>query len=242
MLYGAVRHLRPEVVVELGTAGGYSTAWMLLALEELEHGHIWTCDLVPSDNPAWQQIGLNTTRLTYFSNDTVESIQNKLPNEFDLVFHDAGHGLEEVRKDLAWILPRLREGGCLVIHDVVYSKEMGDWVLKTFDTDTEHFKYEQIEEGCGVAIITCIKKLENDKSCKDELSGSMTQKAMASLPEKMVKIISPTFQKSKISKGAKRSRKTKTLYSSRASSQKALAQKPSLPKQHPAELRGATFG
>jgi hypothetical protein len=217
------------VVVELGTGSGYSTAWMLLALEEVGTGHIWSCDLVPSDSPIWQQINLPTTKLTYFSNDPVESLENKLPNEFDLVFHDAGHGLAEVQKDLAWVLPRLKVGSRLVIHDLKHAEGMAAWVLERFQNDPEHFDLEQIEEGCGVAIISCIKKLESKDPCKDELSGSTTQKAMDSSKVQTEKIISRTSQRSKTNKAGRRLRKTKTLFSSRQSKQKVQELKRSLP-------------
>jgi len=226
MLYGAMRNRRPQKVLELGTGSGYSTAWMLLGLEENEYGHLWTVDLVAADEPVWRKISLSEQSLTYFSNDPIDSLQNKLPDTFDFIFHDAGHSLQEVKRDLKWLLPRLALGGSLVIHDVHYSPAMGAYILDYFDSRPDEWTYERIEEGCGVGIATRIKQTETRTLCKDESNGSTTQKGTGSSPGKTAKTISPISQKSK-GKGIGRSKKTRTFSSSRSSSKKGQEQKPS---------------
>lgn len=206
MLYGAMRNKHPQNVIEFGTGAGYSTAWILLGLEENESGHLWSVDVMPSDDPIWKRVNVPETRLTYFSNDPVISVKNKLPPTFDFVFHDAGHSWDEVKADLDWILPRLSVGGSLVVHDVAFSKAMGEGLLEYFDSRPDEWTYERIEEGCGVGIATRIKATEIE-ACKDALSGSTIRKGSDSSQEKMAKIISPTSRKSNKRRVAARSPK-----------------------------------
>lgn len=44
LLYSLVRREQPQVVVELGTGLGATTAWVASALKEIGHGHIYTYD------------------------------------------------------------------------------------------------------------------------------------------------------------------------------------------------------
>lgn len=180
MLYGAVKHARPSVVLELGTAVGYSTAWMLLALNENEYGHIYAVDLVASDNPIWKQVGLDTSRLTYLSNDFIDTLRedSRLPPVFDLVFHDAGHNVAEVEKDLAWVLPRLAVGGSLVVHDTVYSPQIGESLRRFFESPErqDFWKFESIDEASGVGIATRLKLEEKIDEKQTEIPKRVQRK------------------------------------------------------------------
>lgn len=226
MLYGAVKTTRPQIVLELGTSQGYSTAWLLLGLMENESGHLWTCDIMPSDNPVWTILPAPYERLTYFPNDPVDSLKDKLPTNIDFIFHDAGHSWDELQKDMDWLLPKLSVGGSFVVHDVKYSSEMGEKLLEYFDTHTDEWKYERIEEGCGVGIATRIKQYEVPQ-CKDVSNGSMMLKAMDSSKGKIKKTTSLTTRKSKRkSKVVKRSKKTKMLSSNLSRNKKVQEPRP----------------
>jgi hypothetical protein len=205
MLYGAMKHQRPGSIVELGTGQGYSTAWMLLGLEENEYGHIWSCDIVPADSPIWSQIGLKADRLTYFSNDPVETLANKFPPMIDFIFCDAP-------VDYSWLLPRLSLHGSIVIHGKLREFDENEW------------KYEQISEGCGVTIATRIK-LPEDVTCKDESSGSTMQRGMDLLQEKTGKITSRISQRSKAKKVTRRSKKINSFNSMRNKNKKGQERK-----------------
>lgn len=215
MLYGAMRTHRPQVVVELGTGRGYSTAWIMLGLAENESGELYTCDLNPSDNPVWNQVGLTPHSLTYFSNDPVSSLTDKLPAEIDFIFHDAGHSWDEVAHDLMWLLPRLRVGGALVIHDIRHSPQMGEKLVEWFDSRPDEFKYETVEEASGVGIATRLKTMEGPKQCVDESSGSTTRRDLGSLPGRTGRTTSRTTPRSSRRAAGGRSKKTKTSSSKR---------------------------
>lgn len=225
MLYGAMRKQRPSVVLELGTGKGYSTAWMLLGLIENEHGELWTADITPADNPLWTLLPAPYERLVYLSNDPIATIQEKPPKSIDFIFHDAGHSWPEVKADLEWLLPRLSVNGSIVVHDTSYSKDMGEQLLEYFDSHADEFKYERIEEGCGVGIATRISAPVGAKTevsqCKDGSSGSTMQKATVSSKVRMVKITSLTTARSKTKKVTKNSKRTNTSSSRLPKNRKA---------------------
>lgn len=51
LLYLRLRHLKPSVVLEVSSALGYSTLWILLALADNGHGHLHSFDVYPTPFP-----------------------------------------------------------------------------------------------------------------------------------------------------------------------------------------------
>lgn len=149
MLYDMVKNRKPKIIFELGTARGYSTSWMLLALNELNQGHLYTADHIERKPPYWDMAHIPTNRLTRFKG-TVDQIE-KVPGLIDLAFLDSTHQFELLEPDLEKVMPRIAKNGTMVVHDTNYYRNMGDALAKYFEGRTE-WAYREIRTGCGFGI------------------------------------------------------------------------------------------
>jgi len=124
LLYYLVRHLRPAVVVELGTAHGVSALHMLTAMEEATHGQLHTID----GDPARRALALENLRTVlpssrvtshegYFS-DVLPAVLGQLGGPMDLAFDDGDHFPESTMANFRLLFPRLRSGAVLVVDDI----------------------------------------------------------------------------------------------------------------------------
>jgi predicted O-methyltransferase YrrM len=103
------RELKATKVIELGTRGGVSTIAWLYGLDH--QGHLWSVDINPGpllDYEHW-------TFLRGHDLDPV--VLAELPEKVDAIFIDTSHHYEDTLRELETYLPRVREGGRLVLHD-----------------------------------------------------------------------------------------------------------------------------
>lgn len=153
-LFGAILQNHPRQIVEVGTGRGYSTCWLLLAaIKNQAEGHpatVHTLDIAHNDTHLWDEILLPTDNLVYLQNETLETAL--LPKTIDFLFHDASHNANEVISDLKLLLERIPVGGYIAIHDVNYSRQMGDAVVEFFDSMPDQFDYQEVSQGCGLGI------------------------------------------------------------------------------------------
>jgi predicted O-methyltransferase YrrM len=140
-LYALVRKLRPRVAVETGVCNGFSTAFLLLALERNEAGELHSIDLPevvgadyrpgtfwegkqgaaipPGKEPGW----MIPAQLRECWSLTIGRSQDELPQlldrlgEIDLFVHDSEHSYECMDFEFRTAWPALREGGALVADD-----------------------------------------------------------------------------------------------------------------------------
>lgn len=123
--WAAVRHLRPERVVETGVARGVTTSVVLAALERNGRGALWSIDL-PDLRLAWRggtsaavPSGLRT-RWTYVRGASRRHLPAVLAalGSIQLFVHDGlhTHGNMLFEFDLAW--RHLSAGGLLLADDV----------------------------------------------------------------------------------------------------------------------------
>jgi len=120
-----VRHLRPSNVIETGVAHGFSSRFILEALERNGPGHLWSIDLPPL-NPALEgQVGLAVgdrypDRWSFIKGSSRRRLPGLLSQlgQIDLFIHDSLHSERNVRfeSDRAW--QALKPGGALVIDDI----------------------------------------------------------------------------------------------------------------------------
>ncbi len=140
-VYALVRKLRPRVAVETGVCNGFSTAFLLLALQQNGIGELHSIDLPevvgadyepgtfwegkqgaaipPGKEPGWMiPAGLRERwRLT------VGRSQDELPpllariGEIDLFVHDSEHSYECMDFEFRAAWPALHDGGALVADD-----------------------------------------------------------------------------------------------------------------------------
>ena len=120
LLYGLVRWLMPSVVVEVGSLGGYTAAWMARALFENGHGALWCIDdfsLVPGGR---EKLANNLEQLGVYDRVTILEGRSDLvvwPTPVDLAFIDGDHSYQGC---LADVLRAVKNGAkCIVVHDTV---------------------------------------------------------------------------------------------------------------------------
>lgn len=121
ILYGLIRWLQPEMVVEIGTHIGYAACWMARALQENNRGAL-TC----IDNFCWtdhdQEAQWNANIDRCGIRDVVTLIRGRSqevewPARIDLAYIDGNHAYEVCRYDVL----KARELGAsvIVMHDTV---------------------------------------------------------------------------------------------------------------------------
>jgi predicted O-methyltransferase YrrM len=114
--YLLVRASRPATVVEIAPDRGWSTTWLLEALRDNGTGHLCSYDVndystraVPAD--------LASGRWTFTLGDVTQP-PDRLPASIDYLFLDAAHSAAFAQWYLSQLLPRLRPGTPVTIHDI----------------------------------------------------------------------------------------------------------------------------
>lgn len=114
--YLLVRELRPRSAVELGADRGWSTTWILQALRDNGAGKLTSYDLrdyctraVPAE--------LATGRWTFVAGDVTRMLDSMVVG-IDFLFIDAAHTAAFAHWYLEQVLPALRPGTPLAIHDI----------------------------------------------------------------------------------------------------------------------------
>jgi predicted O-methyltransferase YrrM len=148
-LYGILRTVRPEVVVETGVANGFSTAFSLLALQANGSGHLYSIDLPrevgrayepgtfyegegragipPGSEPGWLIPPALKERWTLILGRSQEKLPPLLERlgTVDIFMHDSEHSFECMWFEFNAAWPALRPGGVLVSDDVNSTEAFG---------------------------------------------------------------------------------------------------------------------
>lgn len=116
IVYLLVRDVRPRIVVEIGPDRGWSSSWILRALADNGTGHLYSCDLYDYSTRAVPR-DLPQGRWTFVQGDATTSL-DRLPRDIDLLLIDAAHTAAFARWYLERVLPGLRPGTAVAIHDI----------------------------------------------------------------------------------------------------------------------------
>lgn len=123
-LYSLVRHLRPQLTVEVGMANGLSTLFIARALRENGEGRHVAID--PFQSSDWRGIGMNLVRLGGFESlvELVEKPSHQALPELEqagaragLVFVDGAHLFDYVITDFLCADRLLETGGLIAFDD-----------------------------------------------------------------------------------------------------------------------------
>ena len=124
-LYGLVRVLKPEFILETGTYTGVSSMYMAQALKDNGKGILTTLEIssIHRDRAEklWTEVGVNL-RVTCL---LTESLEYSPLEQYDLIFSDSEPQIrfEEVIK----FFPFLKQGGYIGIHDLPRSLCQGNF-------------------------------------------------------------------------------------------------------------------
>ncbi len=164
-LHLAIVARRPARVLEIGTAIGYSTAWMALALPP--GGRITTIDPDTARTGRarvfWRRLGVDA-RIEVINAPALKVLP-ELKNRFEACFIDAIK--EEYRRYLDGVLRLMRPGAILVVDNLLWSgrvarpapgEETSTRALRAFNRRFLHHKHLAatilpVGDGIGYAVI-----------------------------------------------------------------------------------------
>lgn len=138
VLYGLVRALHPDYVIETGIGTGVSTSFLSAALLENESGLLYSIDLAPKDTepvypdgswsaargPGWAVPSEIRERMSERHKILLEDVRVALPRllaevpRVDLFLHDDLHIPSHVLWEFREVWPHLSEGGVLAADDI----------------------------------------------------------------------------------------------------------------------------
>lgn len=120
-LYGLVRGIRPQRVLEIGVFKGGSSAVMAAAMEDAGgEGRIVGIDPYPAIEVAPRDYFGRFTLVKDTSPEGIGAAMTLLGGPADLVFIDALHTHDAVVKDLTGVLPHLAPGAYVLLHDAFH--------------------------------------------------------------------------------------------------------------------------
>ena len=136
VIYAIVRLLKPDCVVETGVAAGISSTFILEALHQNNKGELWSIDLPSAalvedglrywrpagEEPGWMIPDSLRSRwhLVLGSSQHVLVPLLERLGKVDLFHHDSLHTFRNMEFEYQTAWRFIREGGCLLSHDVTY--------------------------------------------------------------------------------------------------------------------------
>jgi predicted O-methyltransferase YrrM len=141
-LYSLVLGLGAQRVFEFGAGG--STEVLLAALNQTG-GRLYSC----SPDPAPEIQGPDPAQWVYYGTTSDQALRHLPEAEtFDLVLHDGSHSARVVEADLLAILPKVKIGGLVLIHDTLHSyvgREMRTAVTSVMDA----YRLDELDDFLG---------------------------------------------------------------------------------------------
>lgn len=127
-LYVICRILKPEAVVETGVADGFSSSFILKAMEVNNQGHLYSIDL---PNQAGHEIRQDKTTgwiipdklrtrwdlILGASSEELSPLLRKL-NKIDMFYHDSDHSYENMEFEFNAAYQHLNKNGILISDDI----------------------------------------------------------------------------------------------------------------------------
>ncbi|MBX3749527.1 MAG: class I SAM-dependent methyltransferase [Opitutaceae bacterium] len=174
LLHGLVRSLRPDVVVEIGSARGWSACHIGLALRENVHGRLYAID--PHGDTAWNDSGGADASLPALRRHLramglegyVEIIRADSQaaargwnRRIDLIFIDGDHSYAGVKADWDLFSPFLTATGVAVFHDTTWElhrddpRYRADMGVPRFvdDLRRQGFPVITLDRDCGLSLV-----------------------------------------------------------------------------------------
>lgn len=143
--YGIVRELKPQVIVETGTATGSMTSFLLAALHENKQGKLISIDLPPVEGKLTmditvprESVGLYIPeqyrdRWTYMPGDAKVLLPQVMVKEnVDMFIHDSLHTTTHMAFEYAVARALMRENTLIASDDILWNRSFFDF-LDTHD-------------------------------------------------------------------------------------------------------------
>lgn len=125
MLYYLVKFSEPDVIVETGVANGFSSSYLLLALDSLKKGKLISIDYLVMPWHTKEKVGqaipqsLKIWHELIIGNSLIELEKLKTTvKQFDIFMHDSSHTYKHMIEEYQIVWPHLKNGGYLLSDDV----------------------------------------------------------------------------------------------------------------------------
>jgi predicted O-methyltransferase YrrM len=130
LLYGSVRALKPQVIVEIGSSRGLSTCAMALACFHNESGRVYAID--PHERNPWTDRGTTGNSLPFLRErlaryrlgewceilrDYSHNVAKQWNRPIDFLFIDGDHSYAGVKSDFESFAPWLTPNALVAFHD-----------------------------------------------------------------------------------------------------------------------------
>src|SRR5437868_6197930 len=119
-LYAMVRGFRPQRALEIGVLRGGSAAIITNALEEVGRGTLVGVDPEPAMAVPWRDLHGRYTLIRKPSPDAIPEARDAAGGPWEFVLIDGLHRYDQVRADLAAVLPHLSDGAYILFHDAFH--------------------------------------------------------------------------------------------------------------------------
>ena len=133
LLYGCVRSTCPAVVVETGVGAGVSSTFILEAMDENNHGRLYSIDFYPqTEKCGWvvpQRLKSRWQLIRGRSVDHLPALLEQL-GKIDLFLHDSDHSYTNMLAEFRMAWPYLKSGGLLLAHDVGRNAALFDFLTE----------------------------------------------------------------------------------------------------------------
>ncbi len=142
-LYYLVRTENYHRILEIGTGVGQSTLAFAEAMADQEKGEVFTIDI--DDCAEARDLISKNVMSAYVTFLKSDSLSLGWAGDLDLLFIDGLHTYEQVDKELSLFGWNVRQGGCIVLHDVYNPAHPGvrDAAMNFYMTNDDVFtKYE----------------------------------------------------------------------------------------------------
>jgi predicted O-methyltransferase YrrM len=136
-------------VLELGTRKGESTTALLLAAKQ-NNGHVTSIDIDACLDARQAVEKLNLS--DYWTFMQHDDLQVEWTEPIDLLFIDTSHTYEQTLKELEKFEPHVREGGTIIMHDIVADPPVHDAIMH-YITGRNGLRLYRYINNNGLAII-----------------------------------------------------------------------------------------
>lgn len=141
-----IRQEKPLVMIETGVESGYSSEHFLVAMDDNEKGHLYSCD--PSPSGFYDAYPIKHPRFTFLRERSYEACDKILKlakvKQIDIFLHDSDHSEKCQTWEYEWAWNNVRSGGIIASDDVGWS-----------DTtpDNPHHAWDKFCERHGVTAL-----------------------------------------------------------------------------------------
>ncbi len=123
ILYVLIRCAKPKLVVEISPHHGYSTGFILLAMNKNDRGRLFSFDLEQTLHKHaarnFERAGIDSSRQQFYAGDVRDTCEAVLPGAVDLLFVDSDHSYAFAEWYIANLYPRVAQNGLIHAHDVL---------------------------------------------------------------------------------------------------------------------------